>query len=163
FRVALVDDALHLGVDPAGRLLAEGLLADEGVGPSEIGVALRRELHEPEFLAHPPAGDHVARELRRLRDVVLRARRLRPVDYLLRAPPGRPLAAGLLADEGVGPSEIGVALRRELPEPEFLAHPPAGDHVARALRRLRHVVLRARRLRPVDDILRRPPPEHADD
>ena len=84
--VALRDDAMDLVVDRARRLLAERARAAEALEtgpPREIRILVRRELHHAESVAHPPARHHVARELRRLLDVVLGARRLRAVHDLL--------------------------------------------------------------------------------
>src|SRR5262245_10219079 len=80
--VALVDDALHLGVDDARGLLAERPIGSEAACDPEVRVRARRELHEPELIAHAPARDHVARDLGGLLDVVLRARGARAVHQL---------------------------------------------------------------------------------
>src|SRR5690242_7129525 len=88
--MALGDDAVHLVVDRARRLLAERLRAAESLEagpPRQIGILAGRELHHAELLAHPPARHHVARHVRRLLDVALGARRLRAVDDLLRRAP----------------------------------------------------------------------------
>src|SRR5438067_10936899 len=86
--VALGNDPLHFRVDLARRLLAVGPLAREHApGAAEVLVLARRELHEPELVAHPPPRHHPPRDRRRLLDVVLRAGGLRAVDDLLRVAP----------------------------------------------------------------------------
>src|SRR5215212_1091677 len=92
FVVALVDDAEHLFVYGTGGLLAEGLLAriapssKPSSGPSsEVRRLARGELHRPELLAHPPAGDHSPRQVGGLLDVALGPSGPGAVDDLLRA------------------------------------------------------------------------------
>src|SRR5690606_31238319 len=80
--VAFVDDAKNLGIDEARRLFAERLVAAERPRP-QIGVLTPRELHHAELVAHSPTRHHIARELRRLFDIVRCTRRPRAIDNLL--------------------------------------------------------------------------------
>src|SRR5690606_29771807 len=80
--VAFVDDAKNLGIDEARRLFAERLVAAERRRP-QIGVLTRSELHHAELVAHSPTRHHIARELRRLFDIVRCTRRPRAIDNLL--------------------------------------------------------------------------------
>src|SRR5689334_988972 len=75
----------------------------------------------------------------------------------------RLLAEALWPAVAIETREVRVLARRQLHETEAIAHPPTRHHAARERRRLLDVVLRARRLRAVDDLLGRTPAEHADD
>src|SRR6185503_2179965 len=65
--------------------------------------------------------------------------------------------------EAIQAVEIRVLARSELHEAEALAHAPPRDHAPREHGRLLDVVLRARRLGTVHDLLGRAAAEHADD
>ena len=57
--VALGDDPMHLGVDRAGRVLAERTRLPEAVephGPARYGFSRGGQLHHAQALAHPPTG-----------------------------------------------------------------------------------------------------------
>src|SRR5690242_7056149 len=69
--MAVIDDRTHLDVDHTRGGLAVGWRsAEPTVG--KIGILVRRKLHHPELLTHPPACDHVSRKEGRLLDITLR-------------------------------------------------------------------------------------------
>ena len=78
---------MHFGIDEARGLFAERLRARKARGAAEIGILSGRELHHSDLVAHAPAGDHVARELGRLLDIVLGAGRARAVHHFFRRTP----------------------------------------------------------------------------
>src|SRR5262249_9586326 len=85
--VLLLDDPADLLVDLDRGLLGVVLLARAVVAAEEDLLFLLAVRERPELLAHAPLAHHLARDVRRLLDVVARARRHAAEDDLLRDAP----------------------------------------------------------------------------
>ena len=81
--MAFADDSEHLGIDGSSGLFAERSPPSVAGLGIEVRVLARRQLHQPELLAHPPPCDHLPSERGGLFDVAFGARGPCAVDDLL--------------------------------------------------------------------------------
>ena len=105
-RVGAADERRDLGVEDLGRRLADGRrAAEERIGGAELAAAVGAdEAERAETLAHAVLPHHVAGDLRRALDVVVRAGRDLVEDELLGRAPAE--------EDGEPVLELGLALER---------------------------------------------------